>query len=288
MPLSSSGGIALLETLNMLETRSKLPPFGSAAYEHLLAEAFRRAFVDRNTRLGDPAFVSVPLPQLVSKPYAAWRAATIDPARASPTPAFEPAPASGTHTTSYSVVDEQGNAVAVTVTLNSSYGSGVYVPEGGFFLNNEMDDFATAPGRPNQFGLVEGDRNTIAPGKRMLSSMAPTIVLDSAARPLLVLGAAGGPTIITAVAQVILNLLDHHMPPAQAVTAPRIHHQAWPDSLGYEQDGFPAAVLDSLRAMGYAMDPRKTIATLNAVMRVGDAYVGIAEPRYARAGAVGY
>jgi gamma-glutamyltranspeptidase/glutathione hydrolase len=288
MPLSSSGGIALLETLNMLETRSKLPPFGSAAYEHLLAEAFRRAFVDRNTRLGDPAFVSVPLPQLVSKPYAAWRAATIDPARASPTPAFEPVPASGTHTTSYSVVDEQGNAVAVTVTLNSSYGSGVYVPEGGFFLNNEMDDFATAPGRPNQFGLVEGDRNTIAPGKRMLSSMAPTIVLDSAARPLLVLGAAGGPTIITAVAQVILNLLDHHMPPAQAVTAPRIHHQAWPDSLGYEQDGFPAAVLDSLRAMGYAMDPRKTIATLNAVMRVGDAYVGIAEPRYARAGAVGY
>jgi len=151
-----------------------------------------------------------------------------------------------------------------------------------------MDDFATAPGRPNQFGLVEGDRNTIAPGKRMLSSMTPTIVLDSAARPLLVLGAAGGPTIITAVAQVILNLLDHHMPPAQAVTAPRIHHQAWPDSLGYEQDGFPAAVLDSLRAMGYAMDPRKAIATLNAVMRVGDAYVGIAEPRYARAGAVGY
>jgi gamma-glutamyltranspeptidase/glutathione hydrolase len=244
--------------------------------------------VDRNLRLGDPAFVSVPIQQLVSKPYAAWRAATIDPARASPTPAFEPALTSGTHTTSYSVVDQQGNAVAVTVTLNSSYGSGVYVREGGFFLNNEMDDFATAPGQPNQFGLLEGQRNVIAPGKRMLSSMAPTIVLDSASRPLLVLGAAGGPTIITAVAQVIVNLLDHHMTPMQAVAAPRIHHQAWPDSLAYELDGVPTAVLDSLHAMGHALAPRKSIATLNAVMRLGEAYVGVVEPRYARAGAVGY
>jgi len=178
--------------------------------------------------------------------------------------------------------------VAVTVTLNSSYGSGVYVRDAGFFLNNEMDDFAGAPGHPNQFGLVEGENNAIAPGKRMLSSMTPTIVLDSVGRPLLVLGAAGGPTIITAVAQVILNVLDHHMPLTEAVAAARVHHQAWPDSLAYEQGGLGAAVLDSLRAMGYALEPRGSIATLNALMRVGEGYVGVAEPRYSGAGPAGY
>jgi gamma-glutamyltranspeptidase/glutathione hydrolase len=288
MPLSSSGGIGLLETLNILETRPTLPPFGSAGYAHLLAEAFRRAFVDRNTRLGDPAFVHVPVVELTSKAYAAQQAATIEPGRASRSPAFESAAPSGTHTTSYSVVDAQGNGVAVTVTLNSSYGSGVYVPEAGFFLNNEMDDFAAAPGQPNQFGLVESENNAIAPGKRMLSSMTPTIVLDSAGRPLLVLGAAGGPTIITAVAQVILNVLDHHMPLTDAVAATRVHHQAWPDSLAYEEGGLRAAVLDSLRAMGYALEPRGSIATLNALMRVGEGYVGVAEPRYSRGGPAGY
>jgi gamma-glutamyltranspeptidase/glutathione hydrolase len=282
MPLPSSGGIALLEILNILETRPALAPFGSTAYEHLLAEAFRRAFVDRNTRLGDPAFVRVPVAELISKAYATRLAATIDPARASPSPAFGAAAPGGTHTTSYSVVDAQGNAVAVTTTLNSSYGSGVYVRAAGFFLNNEMDDFAAAPGHPNQFGLVESERNAIAPGKRVLSSMTPTIVRDGAGKPLLVLGAAGGPTIITAVAQVIVNVLDHHMPLAEAVGAARIHHQAWPDSLSHERDGFRAAVLDSLRAMGYSLAPRASIATLNAVMRVGEGYAGITEPRYSR------
>ncbi len=288
MPLPSSGGIALLEILNMLETRPTLAPFGSAAYEHLLAEAFRRAFVDRNTRLGDPAFVRVPVAELTSKAYAARLAGGIEPGRASPSPAFEVAAPGGTHTTSYSVIDAQGNAVAVTVTLNSSYGSGVYLPDAGFFLNNEMDDFAAVPGRPNQFGLVEGENNAIAPGKRMLSSMTPTIVLDSAGTPLLVLGAAGGPTIITAVAQVVLNVLDHHMALAGAVAATRIHHQAWPDSLAYERGGLRAAVLDSLRAMGYALEPRGSIATLNALMRVGGGYVGVGEPRYSQAGPAGY
>jgi len=288
MPLPSSGGIALLEVLNLLETRPALPPFGSAAYAHLLAESFRRVFVDRNTRLGDPAFVSVPVAELTSKAHAARLAATIDPERASPSPAFRPAAPGGTHTTSYSVVDARGNAVAVTVTLNSSYGSGVFVREGGFFLNNEMDDFAAAPGQANQYGLVESENNAIAPGKRMLSSMTPTIVLDSAERPFLVLGAAGGPTIITAVAQVILNLLDHHMPLAGAVAAGRLHHQAWPDSLAYERDRFGPVLLDSLRAMGYALDPLGSIATLNAVMRLGQGYAGESEPRYARVGPAGY
>jgi len=288
MPLPSSGGIALLEVLNLLETRPALPPFGSAAYAHLLAESFRRVFVDRNTRLGDPAFVSVPVAELTSKAHAARLAATIDPERASPSPAFRPAAPGGTHTTSYSVVDARGNAVAVTVTLNSSYGSGVFVREGGFFLNNEMDDFAAAPGQANQYGLVESENNAIAPGKRMLSSMTPTIVLDSAERPFLVLGAAGGPTIITAVAQVMLNLLDHHMPLAGAVAAGRLHHQAWPDSLAYERDQLRPAVLDSLRAMGYALDPLGSIATLNAVMRLGQGYAGESEPRYARVGPAGY
>ncbi len=177
--------------------------------------------------------------------------------------------------------------MAVTVTLNSSYGSGVYVQEAGFFLNNEMDDFAAVPGQPNQFGLVESEKNAIAPGKRMLSSMTPTIVLDSAGTPLLVLGAAGGPTIITAVTQVVLNVLDHHMPLGEAVAATRIHHQAWPDSLAYERGGLRTAVLDSLRAMGYALDPRGSIATLNALMRVGGGYVGVGEPRYSRVGPTG-
>jgi gamma-glutamyltranspeptidase / glutathione hydrolase len=288
MPPPSSGGISLVEILNILETRPALPPAGGSMALHLLAEAFRRAFVDRNTRLGDPAFVRVPVAELTSKPYAARLAATIAPGRATPSPAFSAAVPGGTHTTSYSVVDAQGNAVAVTVTLNSSYGSGVYVREAGFFLNNEMDDFATVVGRPNQFGLIEGENNTIVPGKRMLSSMTPTIVLDSAGGIGLVLGAAGGPTIITAVAQVILNVVDYHMPLDQAVAAGRIHQQAWPDSVAYERNRFSTEVLDSLRAMGYALDEEGSIATLNALMWSDGGYVGVGEPRFSAGGPAGY
>jgi gamma-glutamyltranspeptidase/glutathione hydrolase len=185
------------------------------------------------------------------------------------------------------VADAAGNAVAVTTTLNSSYGSGVYVRGAGFFLNNEMDDFAAQPGKPNQFGLVQGEANAIAPGKRMLSAMSPTIVLDPDGKLLLVVGAAGGPRIITATTQIILNVIDHHMTLADAMSAPRIHHQAWPDSMFYERGGLVPAVADSLTAMGYALQPIGSLANANGIMRTPEGLVGFSEPR-ASGGAVGY
>jgi gamma-glutamyltranspeptidase/glutathione hydrolase len=279
--------VALVEALNILETFDPLPPFGSSQYEHLLAEAFRRVFVDRNTKLGDPAFVRAPLDRLTSKAYARTLARTIDPRRASPTPRFAEQADAGTHTTHYSVVDANGNAVATTTTLNNGYGSGVFVRGAGFFLNDEMDDFATAPGKPNMFGLVQGEANAVAPRKRMLSAMTPTVVLDPQGRLLLVVGAAGGPTIITGTAEVILNVVDHHMSLADAMRAPRVHHQAWPDSLKYEENGLSASTADSLRAMGYHLWRVAQLVNVNAVMRVAGGYHGVHEPR-ASGGAVGY
>jgi gamma-glutamyltranspeptidase/glutathione hydrolase len=191
MPPSSSGGVTITETLNVLETFDSLPPFGSVAYTHALASAYQRAFIDRNSKLGDPAFVHVPLDKLTSKTYARELRKTIAPDRASPTPVLERTIADGNHTTHYSVVDGAGNAVATTTTINNGYGSGVYLTGPGFFMNDEMDDFAAQPGKPNMFGLVQGEQNAIAPGKRMLSAMSPTIVLDHQGKLLLVVGAAG-------------------------------------------------------------------------------------------------
>jgi len=285
MPLSSSGGITMLEVLNQLETFSPMPPFGSAAYVHLLAETFRRAFVDRNTKLGDPAFVHVPVEQLTSKAYARTLASTIDRSHASTSPGFNGA--EPMHTTHFSVADDKGDAVATTTTLNSSFGSGVYVRGGGFFMNDEMDDFSAQPGKPNQFGLVQGEANAIQPGKRMLSAMAPTIVLDRKGKVLLAVGAAGGPTIITAVTEIILNVLDQHMSLADAMNAPRVHHQAWPDSLEYETGGLSQPTIDSLTAMGHRLRTIRSLATANGVMATPGGWVGVAEPR-SHAHAVGY
>ena len=286
MPPVSSGGTTSFAILHMLETRPQLPPFGSAAYVHLLAEAERRAFVDRNSKLCDPAFCTVPVAQLTSKAYARTLAATIDPARATPTASVSMLP-DRTHTTHYSVVDAEGNAVSTTTTLNLGYGSGVYVAGAGFFLNDEMDDLAAAPGRPNAFGLIEGEQNAVQPGKRPLSSMTPTIVTDRDGKVLLVAGAAGGPTIISGTTQVILNVLDHRMTLADAMRAPRLHHQALPDSLTFERDGWRAPALDSLRAMGHALRPQNRLVNVNAVMRVPGGWEGVSEPRGAGA-AVGY
>jgi gamma-glutamyltranspeptidase / glutathione hydrolase len=180
-----------------------------------------------------------------------------------------------------------GNAVSTTTTLNSLFGSGNYVGGAGFFLNNEMDDFASQPGSPNQFGLVQGEANAIAPGKRMLSAMAPSIVVDSTGKVLLVVGAAGGPTIITVTTQIILNVIDGHMSLADAMSAPRIHQQAWPDKLVYEKGGLMPAVADSLTAMGYELSPVGHLANANAVLRVAGGWEGMVEPR-ATGGAVGY
>lgn len=286
MPPVSSGGTTSFAILHMLETRPQLPPFGSAAYVHLLAEAERRAFVDRNSKLCDPAFCTVPVAQLTSKAYARSLASTIDPTRATPTTSVSTLP-DRTHTTHYSVVDAEGNAVSTTTTLNLGYGSGVYVPGAGFFLNDEMDDLAAAPGKPNAFGLIEGEQNAVQPGKRPLSSMTPTIVTDRDGKVLLVAGAAGGPTIISGTTQVILNVLDHRMSLADAMRAPRLHHQALPDSLTFERDGWRGPTLDSLRAMGHALRPQNRLVNVNAVMRVPGGWEGVAEPRAAGA-AVGY
>ena len=192
--------------------------------------------------------------ELTSKAYARDRAATIDTKRATKTGAFGGAKTEGVNTTHYSVVDEHGNSVATTTTLNDLYGSGVYVAQGGFFLNDEMDDFAARPGQPNMFGLVQGEQNAIAPGKRMLSAMSPTIVVDPKGNLFMVIGSRGGPRIITSVAQVIVNVIDHHMTFADAMSEPRIHHQAWPDQLHYEPNGLSFATVDSLRMMGHAIE----------------------------------
>lgn len=287
MPPSSSGGITAVEALNILERWPQLPPFGSAAYDHDLAEAFRRAYIDRNTRLGDPAFVRIPEQRLTSKAYADSLWHEIEPMRASRTPAFTSTRTESMQTTHYSVVDGAGNAVSTTTTLNGYFGGGAYVGGAGFFLNNEMDDFAAQPGVPNMFGLVQGEANAIAPGKRMLSSMTPTIVVGHDGRVLLVVGAAGGPTITTTTVQIIMNVIDNHMSLADAMRAPRVHEQAWPDRLVHEQGGVPAQVADSLRAMGYELSTVGRLANANAVMRVADGWMGMSEPRSTGA-AVGY
>ena len=286
MPPPSSG-VTMVQTLNILEGFGPLPPFGSARYAHLLASAFQRAFLDRNALVADPAFANVPVRRLTSKSYAAELRATIG-ERATPTSRVISTGTEGAHTTHYSVVDAAGNAVATTTTINDLYGSGVYLPTVGFFLNDEMDDFAGAPGRPNMFGLVQGEQNAIEPGKRMLSSMIPTIVLDRAGRPLLILGARGGPRIITSVTQTIVNVIDHEMSLVQAINAPRLHHQAIPDTLRYERDGLTPTLLDSLRLLGYgtnafgtgpAVSPGGNIGSVNAIMRTSRGWVGYSDPR---------
>jgi gamma-glutamyltranspeptidase/glutathione hydrolase len=279
MPPASSGGVTITETLNILETWDSLPPWGSAAYAHILGSAYQRAFIDRNAKLADPAFVSVPIDELTSKAYARLLAATIEPTRKTPTPLDGKPIADRMHTTHYSVVDNKGNAVATTTTINNGYGSAVYLKNVGFFMNDEMDDFAVAPGKPNMFGLVQFEQNAIAPGKRMLSAMSPTIVLDPRGELLLVVGAAGGPRIITATSQVILNVIEHRMSLSDAMRAPRLHHQALPDTLVVETNGLTGATAQSLRSMGHAIHYLSGLANVNAVMRVKGGWEGVTEPR---------
>lgn len=276
MPPPSSG-VTMLQALNILEGFGPLPPFGSARHSHLVAAALQRAFIDRNSRLADPAFARVPTAQLMNKSYAAKLRASIGD-RATRTTALLPRPAEGAHTTHYSVTDSAGNVVATTTTINDLYGSGVYLPTVGFFMNDEMDDFAGAPGRPNLFGLVQGEQNAIQPGKRMLSSMLPTIVLDRAGRPLLVVGARGGPRIISGVTQTIINVIDHGMSLAEAIDAPRLHHQALPDTLRLERHGF-ATTIDSLAMLGYATSPFGNVGSVNGIMRTPRGWVAYSDPR---------
>jgi gamma-glutamyltranspeptidase/glutathione hydrolase len=288
MPPSSSGGVTMGEILNILEGYEPLPPFGSAQQVHLVAEAMRRAFTDRNHYLGDPAFVEMPLDRLLSKRYADELRRTIESNRATPSETVRPGLAEGDHTTHYSVVDTDGNAVSVTTTINSGFGNAVTVAGAGFLLNNEMDDFAAAPGQPNQYGLVQGEANAIAPGKRMLSAMTPSIVLDPDGRLLMVVGTPGGPTIITTVTQVISNVVDHGMSLADAIAAPRIHHQALPDQIRFERGGLLPEVVAALEAMGHTVAERSGYSgQVAGIIRAPAGWIGIADPR-SGGGSVGY
>jgi gamma-glutamyltranspeptidase/glutathione hydrolase len=270
-PPPSSGGIALVEALNILEGFDIAKAgFGSAEAIHLVTEAYRRAFYDRAQFLGDPEFSTLPVVELADKPYAvAWRS-SLDPHRASKSARLErpkvspqlaayakknpvSAPAAEpTETTHYSVVDEAGNAVAVTTTLNGGYGSKVTIGSLGFLLNNEMDDFAAKVGVPNMFGLIQGEANLVGPNKRPLSAMTPTIVLKDG-KLWLVLGSPGGPTIITTVANILVGVADFGLDIQQAVNAPRFHHQWIPDRIQMERNRFSPDTIKLLESKGHTI-----------------------------------
>lgn len=283
MPPASSGGITLGLIAGILDGFDlRAAGWNSPRTLHLMTEAMRRAFADRNTYLGDPDFVRIP-PRLTDRAYYAARRAQIDRDRATPSEDVVPGLgriAEPAHTTHVSIVDASGNAVALTTTINELYGSGVTVEGAGFVLNNEMDDFTARPGVPNAYGLVQGEANAIAPGKRMLSAMTPTIVLAADGSPLLITGARGGPRIITAVFQVISNVIDHRLSPGQAVYAPRIHHQHLPDVLYFEAGGLARPVVEALRFMGHTVEPRDGyIGSAPTIVRRAEHWVGVADPR---------
>lgn len=280
-PPPSSGGIGLLQMLGILEeTGFEKHGAGSAAAIHWVAETMRRYYADRSEYLGDPDFVRIPLSGLLDRRYLAKLRASIDPERATPSEAVRPGDPSAyesAETTHYSIVDPQGNAVAVTYTLNGGYGSGVTVPGLGFLLNNQMDDFAAKPGAPNSYGLVQGEVNAIAPGKRPLSSMTPTIVLRQG-RLWLVIGSPGGPRIITTVLQVLINLLDFGMNLRQAVDWPRFHHQWLPDKL-YMEPGFSPDTAALLRWRGFTIEPVRSMGEAAAILVEEGRLQGAADSR---------
>ncbi len=256
-PPPSSGGIGLLQMLAMLDGSGyEKGGAGSAAVIHYVAECERRFYADRSEFMGDPDFYKNPLKQLLDPAYIRSRRATIDPEHATPSDDVKPGGNmihESTETTHFSIVDDDGNAVAVTYTLNGGYGSGVTVPGAGFLLNNEMDDFAAKPGQPNMFGLVQGESNAIRPGKRPLSCMMPTIVTKDG-KLFLTIGAPGGSRIITGVMEVLLNAIDFHMNPQDANDWPRFHMQWRPDKL-YVERGTSPDTIALLRKMGYAVEP---------------------------------
>ena len=265
---SSSGGITLQQIFGMLESfklKEQVP--NSASYIHKLSEVFRRAYADRNYYLGDPDFVNIPVTNLTDKDYLAERISNFMKDTVTPSEVIKPGRWSESdETTHYSIVDQDGNAVSVTTTLNGGYGSKLFHEELGFFYNNEMDDFSSKPGVPNMFGLIGSEANAIAPGKRMLSSMTPTIV-EKDVMLLLVVGTPGGSTIITAVAQIILRTALYNEKMQEAVDAPRFHHQGLPNVLVLEPSVFERSVVDSLRSIGYTISEKtnRIIGKVNAI-----------------------
>ncbi|CAI1184281.1 gamma-glutamyltransferase [Serratia fonticola] len=254
-PPPSSGGVTLCEILNIVEGYDlKSMGFNSAATIHTMTEAMRHAYMDRNTYLGDPEFIKNPIDRLVSKSYADEIRKKIVANQATPSVNVQPGmePHEKPETAHYSIVDHEGNAVSTTYTVNGRFGAVVIAPGTGFFLNDEMDDFTVKVGEKNLYGLVQGTANAIAPGKRPLSSMSPTLVTKDN-KIFMVLGSPGGSRIITITLQTALNVIDHGMAPQEAVDAPRIHHQWLPDEVYYEQRGVSADTLRILKEMGYKM-----------------------------------
>ncbi len=288
MPPSSSGGVILIEMLNILEGYRDLDD-DDGRRAHLMIEAMKLAYADRASFLGDPASVALPVARLTAKSYAAELRARIDPERARPAreiPAAAVLPREGGNTTHFSVIDAAGNAVANTTTLNFSYGLGLVAEGTGVLLNNELDDFAAKPGAPNAFGLIGGEANAPGAGKRPLSSMTPTIVLKDG-KPYLVTGSPGGSRIITAVLQVIVNVIDRKLTIAEAVGAPRLHNQWWPDAVLVER-GFPPDLIHALEARGHHVVPGLPPTSTNSILATPAGLVGAADNRSRGALAAGY
>ena len=288
MPPSSSGGIHIIQMLNMLENTSiKEMGFGSADSIHLLSEVMKRAYADRSKYLGDNDFVDVPIEGLTNKKYAKNLLAEISQDKVTPSQEIlpgNPIPFESPDTTHFSVMDSNGNTVSNTYTLNFSFGSGITIPGTGILMNNEMDDFSSKPGVPNAYGLIGAEANAIEPSKRPLSSMTPTIILKNN-EPYMVLGSPGGSRIISTVLQVIINVLVHDMNIAEAVNSPRIHHQWLPDVLFMEK-GYSPDTLKILEQKGHAIRSSGTMGSVHAIIKDEDYYYGTADTRRPNSGAI--
>jgi gamma-glutamyltranspeptidase/glutathione hydrolase len=287
MPPASSGGTTMTQILNIVEGYDlDAAGWHTADAIHIAVEAMRRAYADRNYYLGDTDFVDVPLARLTSEVYADSLRASIRMDSASLSKDFNrvplaTVPVESENTTHFSVVDAAGNAVAVTTTLNSGFGSGVVVRGAGFVLNNVMDDFTSKPGVPNIYGLVQGEANAIAPGKRMLSAMTPTIVVNPEGFTELVTGTPGGSTIITTIFQIVSNHIDFGLPVQTSVDAPRFHHQHLPDEIRFERGGLPDEVVRELRGRGHSVRERGGISgNVESIYIAPDGTrIGAADPR---------
>jgi gamma-glutamyltranspeptidase/glutathione hydrolase len=290
MPPPSSGGIHVIQMLNMLE-HFPIAELGSnsAATIHRMAESMKLAYADRAEYLGDTDFVDVPISGLISKDYAAELVKRIDLERARPAAEIkpgDPAPYESDQTTHYSVMDGEGNVISTTYTINFSYGTGLTAAGTGILLNNEMDDFSAKPGVPNAYGLIGGEANAIEPAKRPLSSMTPTIVLKDGA-PFLVTGSPGGSRIITTVLQLIMNVVDHGMNIAEATMTPRIHHQWLPDELRVEE-GISPDTARLLEALGHTVSVQSSMGSTQSIMETGDTLYGYSDTRRRGSLTIGY
>jgi gamma-glutamyltranspeptidase / glutathione hydrolase len=289
MPPPSSGGPLLTQMLNMLENRNvKKLGFQSASYVQLITEAERRAYADRAEHLGDADFYPVPLKTLTSKAYARQRMSNYQPGVAGKSSDIKAGviKKESEETTHFSIIDAAGNMISVTTTLNGGYGSKTVVGGAGFLLNNEMDDFSIKPGVANMYGALGGEANAIVPGKRMLSSMTPTLVLKNN-RPYIICGTPGGTTIITSVLQTILNIIEFDMSAADAVNKPKFHHQWLPDVIFVEKD-FNPAVVEQLKTIGYTITPRNTIGRTEVIKVIGKNKIEIAADKRGDDSAEGY